>query len=252
MTTQRWDPDEYARTAAFVPELGLPVLHLLAPQTGEHILDLGCGDGALTARLTQAGATVVGVDASEAMVAAARARGLDVRVMDGGRLSFRDEFDAVFSNAALHWMGDLREVCRGVRRALRPGGRFVGELGAAGNVAAVIDAIGTGLRARGMDPDSVNPWVFPSADDFGGLLAAAGFRVLRLETIERPTTLSGDITEWLGTFAGCFLDPLESRARRDFEQELRDVLAPRLRSPDGIWRIDYVRLRFAATKPLQE
>ncbi len=119
-------------------------------------------------------------------------------------------------------------------------------------VAAVIDAIGAGLRARGMDPDSLNPWVFPSAGDFSGLLEAAGFRILRVETIERPTPLPGDITEWLGTFAGCFLDSLESRARRNFEQELRDVLAPRLRSPDGIWCIDYVRLRFAATKPEQE
>ena len=235
-----------------MPELGLPVLHLLAPQTGERILDLGCGDGALTARLVEAGAMVVGVDASEAMVAAARARGLDARVMDGGRLSFTDEFDAVFSNAALHWMRDLEGVCRGAFRALQPGGRFVAELGAAGNVAAVIDAIGAGLRARGTDPDSLNPWVFPSADAFGELLEVAGFRVLRLETIERPTALHGDISEWLGTFAGCFLDPLESRARRNFEQELRDVLAPRLRSPDGIWCIDYVRLRFAATKPEQE
>jgi SAM-dependent methyltransferase len=222
---------------------------LLAPRPGERILDLGCGEGALTARLAEAGATVVGVDASEAMVTAARARGLDARVMDGSRLPFADEFDVVFSNAALHWMRDLARVCRGTFRALRPGGRFVGELGGAGNVAAVAEAIGTGLRARGIDPDSLNPWVFPSAGDFGGLLEAAGYRILRLETIERPTPLSGDITEWLGTFAGCFLDVLESRARRNFKQELRDVLAPRLLSPDGIWYLDYVRLRFAAAKP---
>jgi SAM-dependent methyltransferase len=249
MAAQRWNPDEYARTAAFVPELGLPVVALLAPRPGERILDLGCGEGALTARLAEAGATVVGVDASEPMVTAARARGLDARVMDGSRLPFADEFDAVFSNAALHWMRDLAGVCRGTFRALRPGGRFVGELGGAGNVAAVAEAIGTGLRARGIDPDSLNPWVFPSAGDFGGLLEAAGYRILRLETIERPTPLSGDITEWLGTFAGCFLDVLDSRARRNFEQELRDVLAPRLLSPDGIWYVDYVRLRFAAVKP---
>jgi trans-aconitate methyltransferase len=240
VATQRWDPDEYARTAAFVPELGLPVLDLLAPQPGECILDLGCGDGVLTARLAEVGATVVGVDASEAMVAAARARGLDARVVDGRRLSFVEEFDAVFSNAALHWMGDLAGICRGTFRALRPGGRFVGELGAAGNVAAVVDAIGTGL---------LNPWVFPTAGEFGALLKGAGLQVSRLETIERPTPLPGDIVEWLGTFAGCFLDALESRERRNFEQELRDILAPRLRSPDGIWCVDYVRLRFAATKP---
>lgn len=232
-----------------MPELGLPVVELLAPLPGERILDLGCGDGALTTRLAEAGATVVGVDASEAMVAAARTRGLDARVMDGRRLSFSAEFDAVFSNAALHWMRDLADVCRGVSRALRPSGRFVGELGAAGNVAAVVDAIGSGLRDRGMDPDALNPWVFPTAREFGALLDGVGLQVSRLETTARPTALPGDIVEWLATFAGCFLDALDRRARRTFERELRDVLAPRLRSPDGIWHVDYVRLRFAATKP---
>jgi trans-aconitate methyltransferase len=182
-------------------------------------------------------------------VAAARARRLDARVMDGGRLTFSAEFDAVFSNAALHWMGDLAQACRGVSRALRPSGRFVGEFGAAGNVASVVAAIGTGLRARGIDPDALNPWVFPTAREFGALLEGAGFQVNHLETIERPTALPGDIVEWLTTFAGCFLDALDTRARRTFEEELRDVLTPRLRSPEGTWHVDYVRLRFAAAKP---
>jgi len=138
---QHWDPDRYACNARFVADLGEPVVDLLAPQPGERILDLGCGDGALTERLVALGAAVVGVDASDDQVAAARGRGLDARVMDGARLSFADEFDAVFSNAAMHWMRDLAAVAAGVKRALRPGGRFVGEMGGAENVAKVSEAL---------------------------------------------------------------------------------------------------------------
>lgn len=249
MTGQRWNAEEYKRAAGFVAELGAPVMALLEPRRGERILDLGCGDGTLTQRLVCAGAIVVGVDTSEQMVAAARARGLDARVMDAVNLTFREEFDAVFTNAALHWMRDLAAVSVGVFRALRPGGRFVGELGGAGNVAIVRQAICTALRARGLDPDRLDPWVFPSSQAFGDLLRGAGFRVNRLERFQRPTALPGDITEWLGTFAGPFLDGLTVDDRRMVEQEVRDGLASRLCSPDGIWRLDYVRLRFAASKP---
>src|ERR1700688_2897528 len=128
-STQTWDPDRYARNARFVSDLGMPVVELLAPQPSERILDLGCGDGALTAKLVAMGCEVVGVDSSEAQIAGARALGLDARLMDGHALSFRSEFDAVFSNAALHWMRRSDEVIAGVHRALRPHGRFVAEMG---------------------------------------------------------------------------------------------------------------------------
>ena len=138
---QRWTADSYQQHTGFVPVLGAPVLDLLAPMADERILDLGCGDGALTEKLVAAGADVLGVDASEAMVEAARARGLDVRVQDGQALDFDRAFDAVFSNAALHWMLDPDAVIAAVHRALRPGGRFVGEFGGHGNVAAIRVAI---------------------------------------------------------------------------------------------------------------
>jgi len=124
---QHWSAKRYARTAHFVPALGAPVLELLAPRPGERILDLGCGDGVLTEKIVAAGATVVAVDAGTDMVAAARARDLDARVMDGQKLTFEAEFDAVFSNAALHWMRDQEAVLAGVHRALKPAGRFVAE-----------------------------------------------------------------------------------------------------------------------------
>src|SRR4029077_20236142 len=126
--SQEWSARRYAETAHFVPALGAPVLELLAPSAGERILDLGCGDGVLTEKIAAAGAAVVAVDAAPDMVAAARARGIDARIMPGQYLTFDGEFDAVFSNAALHWMRPPEAVLAGVRRALRPGGRFVGEM----------------------------------------------------------------------------------------------------------------------------
>jgi SAM-dependent methyltransferase len=134
VSSQEWSARRYAETAHFVPALGAPVLELLAPSAGERILDLGCGDGVLTEKIAAAGVTVVAVDAAPEMVAAARARGIDARVMPGQNLTFDGEFDAVFTNAALHWMRPPERVLAGVRRALRPGGRFVGEMGGHNNM----------------------------------------------------------------------------------------------------------------------
>src|SRR5215207_5023766 len=132
---QTWDAADYAANARFVSDLGQPVLDLLAPRPGERILDVGCGDGALTEKLVVAGATVVGIDPAPDLVAAAIARGLDARQIDAQALPFDHEFDAAFSNAVLHWLPDLDAALRGVRRALRREGRFVGECGGHGNVA---------------------------------------------------------------------------------------------------------------------
>jgi trans-aconitate methyltransferase len=173
---QRWSAERYAETAHFVPALGAPVLELLAPSPGEHILDLGCGDGVLTQEIVAAGATVIAVDAGPDMVAAARARGIDARVMDGQRLTFGGEFDAVFSNAALHWMRDQQAVLAGVRRVLKPGGRFVAEMGGHNNTAAIIVALSAVLARRGLDAHRLNPWYFPSAEAYRKKLEQVHFR----------------------------------------------------------------------------
>jgi SAM-dependent methyltransferase len=246
---QTWNPAGYALHARFVAELGAPVVELLAPRAGETILDLGCGDGYLTAEIASRGCRVVGVDASPAQVAAARERGLDARVADGHRLDFESEFDAVFSNAALHWMRRPDDVLAGVRRALRPGGRFVGELGGHGCVARIVAALAEGLARRGIDAKDVNPWYFPTAEAYTAKLEAHGFAVRSAALIPRPTPLPGDIDGWLETFAGSFTAVLPRAERAGFREEIRAALRPDLCDADGRWTADYVRLRFAAVRP---
>src|SRR5580704_595397 len=164
LSKQHWSAERYAATAHFVPAFGAPVVELLAPRAGERILDLGCGDGVLTEKI--AGAAVVAVDAAPDMVAAAKAKGLDARVVPGQSLAFAREFDAVFSNAALHWMRPPEAVLAGVARALKPGGRFVAEMGGHNNTAAILTAFRAVLARRGLDMHRVHPWIFPTPAAF--------------------------------------------------------------------------------------
>lgn len=246
---QHWDPERYARVARFVADLGMPVVDLLAPKPGERILDLGCGDGALTVKLRDLGAKVVGVDGSAEQIAAAQRLGLDARVMDGQALTLPPAFDAVFSNAALHWMKKPDAVIAGVWNALRPGGRFVGEMGGAGNVVIVREALAAALASRGIDPAPLSPWYFPTTDDYAAKLRAAGFEVRHIELFQRPTPLPTRLGDWLDTFAESFLAGLDPDTRAAVKAETEAAAAPALRQADGTWRADYVRLRFAAVKP---
>lgn len=245
-----WNAGTYVRNAAFVAELGVPALDLLAPQPGERILDLGCGDGALTQTLAARGAAVVGVDASADMVAAARARGLDARQLDGHALGLEAlggrPFDAVFSNAALHWMMDANAVIAGVARVLRPGGRFVGEFGGAGNVARIGRALVSALERRGIDAAAVWPWYFPDAEEYCARLTAGGFTVITAQLIERPTPLPTGMAGWLATFAGPFLRHLPEEEGQRYLSEVVESLEGALRDGGGQWWADYVRLRFSA------
>src|SRR5262245_1879422 len=195
------------------------------------------------------GCTVVGVDGSPLQIAAARARGLDAHVMDGERLTFTNEFDAVFSNAALHWMKRADDMIAGVFRALRPGGRVVAECGGHGRVATIGSALAAALGRRGIDVARVNPWYFPTPEEYGGRLAAGGFTVRSIALIPRPTPLPGDVIGWLETFAESFTAALPVAERPAFLAEVRDALRPALCDADGRWTADYVRLRFAADRP---
>jgi SAM-dependent methyltransferase len=246
---QTWDPERYARNARFVADLGAPTVELLAPRAGERILDLGCGDGVLTAKLASMGCHVVGVDSSAPQIDAARKLGLDARVMNGEALDFDSEFDAVFSNAALHWMRNPAKVIAGVERALKPHGRFVSEFGGHGCVAKIKKALVAALDRRGINGDAASPWFFPTVEEYSRHLTNGGFVINYIALIPRPTPLPGDITGWLETFAESFTSTLLPDQRSSYIAEVQEALRPELCDAEGKWTADYIRLRFAANKP---
>ena len=248
LSRQHWSAERYAEAAHFVPALGAPVLELLMPAAGERILDLGCGDGVLTEKIAATGATVIGVDAAPDMVAAARARGLDARVVAGQELAFDGEFDAVFSNAALHWMRPAERVLAGVYRALKPGGRFVGEMGGHNNTAAIMVAISAVLARRGREAQHLSPWWFPSAAAYRAKLEAAGFTVDEIRIVPRPTPLPAGLEAWLAAFTEDFFGTLPLPEQTPARGEVADLLRPILMDETGTWIADYVRLRFRATR----
>lgn len=246
-----WSAQDYAENAGFVPALGNAALELLAPQAGEAILDLGCGDGALTARIAAAGAEVLGIDASPAMLAAARARGLRVQQADAQALAFAGRFDAVFSNAALHWMPDQAAVAAGVFRALKPGGRYVGECGGFHNVAAIRTALRAVLARRGYPEDPGRRQVYHTVASFAAVHGQAGFVGVQATLVWRPTPLPTGMRGWLQTFRGGFIDAAGVPAAEagDIIAEVVELLRPDLCDADGNWVADYVRLRWQARKP---
>jgi trans-aconitate methyltransferase len=248
LEAQTWDPKTYAKNARFVSDLGAPVVELLSPQPGERILDLGCGDGVLTRKLADLGCKVVAVDASAPQVEAARRLGLEAYVMNGEALPFREEFDAVFSNAALHWIKQADTMIAGVYRGLHRGGRFVAECGGYGCVEKIRAALVQALDRRSIDGESRVPWYFPTPGDYATRLERAGFRVNSIALIPRPTPLPGDIVDYLETFGQSFLAALSDDARAEYLREVRAVLEPQLVDSAGVWVADYVRLRFSATK----
>ncbi len=253
-----WSATDYAQNAAFVPELGEAALRLLAPQPGELILDVGCGDGSLTAKISEAGARVIGLDASPEMVEAARTRGVDAFVADAETLDLAaqaerfGQFDAVFSNAALHWMLDPDSVASGIYSTLKVGGRFIGEMGGAGNLEIVRGALRDELADRGYALPPADLHWYPDEEEFTRLYCVAGFNSVQVQLIERPTALPTGISGWVKTFRAGMLDVAMVPAweRDALAQAVEARLARQLQRPDGQFYADYVRLRFSMRKPL--
>lgn len=249
--TSVWRSSDYATHGSFVPLLGAEVLRLLDVQPDELILDVGCGDGVLTRQIAASGADVVGVDASADLLQAARESGTaDVRLIDAEALVFDSEFDAVFSNAALHWMTRPDRVAEGVFRALKPGGRFVAEMGGFGNIAAVLTALAAVMQQRG-HPDADPGQFYPTTDQYGAILAKAGFTEFSGQLIPRQTLLRSGIEPWLRTFRTGFLDAhqISPAEQKVIIHETAELLRPTLYDHAGNWYADYVRLRFTARKP---
>ena len=243
VSTSQWDAGDYARVGGFVPALGEAALDLLDPQPGEHILDIGCGDGSLTVRIKERGADVIGIDNSLSMIGAARARGIDARLMDAAELKFSEAFDAAFSNATLHWVLAKHRAARAIWFALRSDGRFAGEMGGEGNLAHLREALDDVLVLRGYGPPSFAANWYPTVEEFVEVYDAAGFKAIDARLIERPTVLEHGVAAWVTTFRAGWLDragvPAEERAA------IADAVAARV----GSTTADYVRLRFIMRKP---
>jgi trans-aconitate methyltransferase len=246
---QTWDASLYAGNGRFVALLAESLVEALQPQRDERILDLGCGDGFLTQRLAESGATVVGVDSSPQMIAAAQKRGVDARCISGEALAFEQEFEAVFSNAALHWMSDQDGVLRGAYRSLKPGGRFVAECGGQGNIAAIRVALLAVLTARGIPAERIENNRFFSCAEYRARLESHGFRVEEITLTPRPTPLSSGMAAWLETFRRSVLELLPAAQRPDAIEQIVTLLKPALCDHEGNWIADYVRLRFLARRP---
>ena len=247
---QNWNTQSYDSAHGFVARLGADVVELLAPQAGETILDLGCGTGHLSAHIAQVGSHVVGLDPSQTMLRAAREHypDLDFRAGDARTFAFPERFDAVFTNAVLHWIPDPQAVANNVFAHLKHGGRFVGEFGGSGNVAQLYGALGEAARARGLPAFDVNKY-FPTIGNWANVLENAGFEARTMELFDRPTPLDGPdgAYHWLQQFGAYYLDNLSAPDReavaRDAQERVRNTL---LR--DGQWFADYRRIRFVAVK----
>jgi trans-aconitate methyltransferase len=246
---QTWDAALYAGNGRFVALMAQSLVDALQPLAHERILDLGCGDGFLTRRIAESGATLVGVDSSPEMIAAAQEEGVDARYASGEALPFEQEFDAVFSNAALHWMNDHDAVLRGVYRALKPGGRFVAEFGGQGNIAAIRVALLAVLTTRGISPEVIENNKFFGCQEYQIRLQRQGFKVEEITLTPRPTPLPSGMAAWLETFRRSVLERLPEAERRDAVDEIVRLLRPVLCDQEGNWTADYVRLRFRARRP---
>jgi trans-aconitate methyltransferase len=247
--TAGWDADRYQRQFGFVSGMAGDLVEVLGPRPGEVVLDLGCGTGELAAAIAATGARVLALDSDPAMVAAARRRLRDDRVLlaDGHAFTLAEPVDAVFSNAALHWMPRPAQVIGRVRAALRPGGRFVAELGGSGNIDAILDALGAALAEAGL-PAPACPWYFPTPAQYATLLEAGGFRVAMMEHFPRPTPLAGGpagLADWFAMFGGQLTATVPAAALPGVVARAGELASPRLRRGDG-WVADYWRLRFVA------
>jgi trans-aconitate methyltransferase len=248
----KWDAGLYDDKHSFVWKLAAGVLELLDARPGERILDLGCGTGHLTAKIVETGAHAMGIDRSPEMIRQAKERypSLRFEVMDAREIALDEDFDAVFSNATLHWIKEPERVIAGIKKLLRPGGRFVAEFGGKGNTSELLIAVQrawTKLQLAGPAP---HPWYYPSIAEYAGLLEQHSFEVTHATLFDRPTPLDDGergLRNWLEMFGSAFVENLLEATRERLLVEIERELRPRL-FHDGHWVIDYRRLRVVAKR----
>jgi len=251
LTAQKWDAELYEARHSFVWQFGKGLLEILNPRPGERILDVGCGPGQLTAKIAEAGATVVGLDSSPDMVGQARQNFPKVPFVleSAASMRFEEEFDAIFSNAALHWVLDAKAAANAMSKALRKGGRLVAEFGGRGNIQTIEQAIVATLTRYLGDGVPASNNYFPSIAEYAAILETAGFEVRSAELYDRPTPLDGGngMANWIRQFKWFYFEALPAAERSQALNEVLEKLAPVLRNAAG-WFADYRRLRVVALK----
>ncbi len=250
-----WDVARYEASHSYVWKFGEDLLTVLAPLPGERIIDVGCGSGQLTERIAASGAIVTGIDHSPDMIAqarinypAARHPKLDFRLAEATGFSVTTAADAVFSNAALHWVKDQESAIRTIGLALKPGGRFVAELGGKGNIGAIMESLGVILGGSAAAEEK-SPWNFPSISQYAALLEANGFTLDSAVLFDRPTPVEGaaGMEDWLEMFGGVFFADMDAPEKTVRRKAVADHLKPRLYR-NSKWVLDYRRLRVVARK----
>lgn len=248
----KWNTELYDHKHSFVAKYGEDVIKLLDPREGERVLDVGCGTGHLAEIIRAMGAEVMGIDASEEMVAKAREKYPHIRFeqMSAAGFDLPEQFDAVFSNATLHWVLDKEKAAECIYRALKPGGRFVAELGGKGNVATIVTALQQSLKNQGYAENAERQvWYFPSLAEYSTLLEQKGFRVIYAIHFDRETPLQDHdgIRNWITMFGQPFLQGLNDNAIGRIVREVEQQIKP-TNFKNNQWFADYVRLRIVAVK----
>jgi len=242
-----WNANKYNKHANFVSTLGMPLIKILEPKAHEKILDLGCGEGSLTLEIKKFGADITAIDLSKDMVEKSRAKGLKAELMSATSLSYVNKFDAVFSNAVLHWVKESELALKNIHRSLKQNGRFIAEFGGYGNIYEIRSAIKEVFLKHKEYGVFNDLWFFPKVKEYKKMLEDNGFKVKYIELIPRPTPID-DIKNWLDVFANGIISHLTQKQQIHFKQEVTEILKSKIYNEKDGWVADYVRLRLEAYK----
>ncbi|MEH6942885.1 class I SAM-dependent methyltransferase [Bacillus sp. JJ722] len=251
-TKDTWNAQLYDGKHSFVSKYGDSIVELLNPQAGEKILDLGCGTGDLAKKISDYSVNVIGVDQSPNMIMQASIKYPNIQflVQDATKLDYHNEFDAIFSNATLHWVRPPKQALQCIWNSLKNNGRFIAEFGGKGNVQVITDSIVNQIKAAGLDylPEQF-PWYYPSIGEYSALMEEVGFRVTFAQHFNRPTPLVGHngLRNWIEMFGSSFFRDIDQDKKDDIITKVEDHLKDDLYK-DGNWLADYKRIRVIGIK----